>query len=286
MGDQYQEITDRIVKALEAGASGASWVKPWRSLGISGLPRNGATNREYRGINVWLLALSGYGDARWYTFNQVKDMGGSGLKGEKGTRIVFFRFFERTNADGELVKSCVTRFYTVFNHAQTNLPVDSAPLADIDPSERYANALRTLGALDVRVTHGGDRAYYSPVTDAITLPNPGQFTSPEAYLATYAHEASHATSAASRCGRELGKRFGDRQYAIEELIAELSSTFLCSKMGVPSDMDNHVCYLQSWIDALKADRTAILTVAKLAQASADYILGASGVDEGEEEEAA
>ena len=53
--DIYQEVTDRIVAALEDGV--APWVRPWRSLGADGELRNAVSGRPYHGVNVLLLNL-------------------------------------------------------------------------------------------------------------------------------------------------------------------------------------------------------------------------------------
>lgn len=73
--DVYQEVTDAIVASLAAGS--APWRKPWRSMGS---PRNGATGREHRGVNVLLLTIAGeaggYNSNNWVTFNQAMNLGG------------------------------------------------------------------------------------------------------------------------------------------------------------------------------------------------------------------
>ena len=38
--------------------------------------------------------------------------------------------------------------------------------------------------------------------------------------------------AATRCNRQLGKRFGDQAYAMEELVAELGAAFLRADLGI------------------------------------------------------
>ena len=66
--DLYQEVTDRIVAMIEAGA--APWRKPWttpRLPGVPALPVNAATGQLYHGINVLLLLPLSmlFGDPRW-----------------------------------------------------------------------------------------------------------------------------------------------------------------------------------------------------------------------------
>ncbi len=86
---------------------------------------------------------------------------------------------------------------------------------------------------------GGDRAYYSPEVDTIQMPKFESFKSAEAYYATKLHELTHWTGHKSRLNREMQGNFGSQKYAYEELIAELGSAFVCSKLGINSELSNH-----------------------------------------------
>jgi antirestriction protein ArdC len=91
--------------------------------------------------------------------------------------------------------------------------------------ERIACAPAFFKAISAEVSHGGNRAYYAPATDHIQMPSCGAFIENVAYYSTLAHEHTYWTSHASRCDRQLGKRFGDMANAAEELIAELGAAF-------------------------------------------------------------
>lgn len=113
----YELITGRIIEELGKGQ--VPWRRPWRTHP----PANLVSRKPYRGINVFLLALQGYGSQYWLTFNQAKQLGGNVRKGEHGTKIVFWKFdtYETETADGEPEerKSAFLRYYTVFNLEQT-----------------------------------------------------------------------------------------------------------------------------------------------------------------------
>ncbi len=113
----YEIITSRIIEELEKGS--VPWRKPWKTLP----PVNLISKKPYRGINVFLLALQGYGSQYWLTFNQAKQLGGNVRRGEHGTKIVFWKFdtYETETADGDTEerKSAFLRYYTVFNLEQT-----------------------------------------------------------------------------------------------------------------------------------------------------------------------
>jgi antirestriction protein ArdC len=76
------------------------------------------------------------------------------------------------------------------------------------------------------------------------------------------HELTHFTSAPNRCSRQLGKRFGDQSYAMEELVAELGAAFLCADLGITDvPRADHAQYLATSLSVLKADKKAIFTEA-------------------------
>jgi antirestriction protein ArdC len=81
---------------------------------------------------------------------------------------------------------------------------------------------------------GGDRAFYRPSTDTVHMPDEGLFTGTdtmsrsESWHAVELHEIGHWSSHATRCNRDLGKRFGDKAYCAEELVAEIISATLCA----------------------------------------------------------
>jgi antirestriction protein ArdC len=276
--DWYADVTDRIIAALEAGPG--EWAKPWKSMGVNGMPRNGKSNRQYNGVNIWLLALAGYSDARWYTFNQAKELGANVRKGEKGTKIVYWQFIAEKDENGVETgkKIPLLRVFTVFNREQVEgLPADVGEAApSINPADTHAEAMTALEAVGADVRHGGDRASYSLAEDCIRLPNVEQFHMVEHYLATRAHETIHWTGAEGRLNRDLKNRFGSDAYAMEELVAEIGAAFLCARLGVEGELQ-HPKYLAHWLKVLRGDKYAVFGAARAAQQAVDFILNA---DEG------
>jgi antirestriction protein ArdC len=149
------------------------------------------------------------------------------------------------------------------------------PKADPDTpiEQRIESAEQFFSRINARVIHLGNRAFYSPADDTITLPPFAAFFTPLDYYGTRAHETGHWTAKADRCNRELGKRFGDNAYSVEELIAELTAAFVCAHLGLSSEpRPDHAQYIGSWLRVLKADKRAIFTAASKAQQAADYMI--------------
>jgi len=116
----YQEVMDKIVAQMEQGVG--QWHKTW----ASDMPLNLSTGNEYRGVNILLLNMEqderGYADAEWMSFRQAKAMGGQVKKGEKGTKIVFFKKLQReeenAKGDTEVKKILMAKYSYVFNIEQ------------------------------------------------------------------------------------------------------------------------------------------------------------------------
>ncbi|MBG6116410.1 hypothetical protein FB595_1642 [Sphingobium sp. AEW010] len=65
--------------------------------------------------------------------------------------------------------------------------------------------------------------------------------------------------------------FGSNAYAREELVAEMSSAFICAALGIVPTV-RHEDYIAAWIALLKEDHCAIFRAASHASKAADYIL--------------
>jgi antirestriction protein ArdC len=236
-------------------------------------------------VNVLLLwgdAISkGFSSSTWMTYKQAQELGGQVRKGECGSLVVFADSITTTedNGKGEEVERRIPfmKGYTVFNIEQIDgLPAlyGQEPSPALAPLALHQGAEEFFAKTGATFRHGGNQACYSPASDVIRLPPPAAFRDPESYAATKAHELIHWTGHVSRCTRELGKRFGGRAYAFEELIAELGAAFLCADLGItPEIREDHGAYLAHWLAVLKEDKRAIFTAATHAQRAADFLQG-------------
>jgi antirestriction protein ArdC len=277
--DIYQEVTDKIVTALETGT--APWLRPWKSgVGTALVPHNAVTGRAYNGINWLVLACAAYTSTGWLTYKQAQDLGGNVRKGEKGTRIVFWSFPKME--DKETGKEKVVPFakpYTVFNLDQCE-GLDVAKLKTFTPAVAGDSPINDIAARhNVRLNHGGDKAFFSPMSDSIGMPSADAFTTPAHYASTLAHELVHWTGHEARLARTFGKRFGDDAYAFEELVAEIGSAFVCATTGIALDNLQHADYVGSWLKVLKADKRAIFTASSQAKKAAEFLTAQEEADE-------
>lgn len=283
--DIHQHITDQIITAIEQGPG--DFQLPWHAKGCISRPVNVSSAKPYQGVNIlslWAASQQhGYTSALWGTYRQWADAGAHVRKGEKCSYIVFYKELKLADADetesGEAETRLFARASPVFAAEQVDgydMPViQSGP--GIEPIEAVDRLVKATGA---DIHHGGARAYYRPSTDTIQLPAKTDFTgtttssAQEAYYSTLLHELTHWTSASHRCDRQLGKRFGDDAYAMEELIAELGAAFLCADLGITQEPRvDHAQYLASWLNVLKADKRALFTAASAASKAAEFLKG-------------
>ena len=266
----HERITQKIVDELKEGS--VPWVKPWSCNTLIGLPRNYVSGRPYSGINVLLTWRSArehdFTDTRWLTANQIIEFGG-GFKGQSATRILFAKSYTRKPGTDEEETFFVHKAYNVFNAEQVS-GVDLEPEEPPPPFEtRLEHVEAFITAQGVPITYGGDRAFYMPSKDAIHLPFPGSFTEPQDYYAVALHELAHATGHSSRLDRPKGAK-GSKEYAAEELVAELTAAFVCAELGIPAAL-HHTGYIGTWVELLENDSKAIFSAAREASRAAEYL---------------
>jgi len=263
------------------------WVQPWGTAAAKApldMPNNAATQRRYSGINVLILwgavIERGFAGQGWLTFRQPLGLGGNVRRGEHGTTVVYADRFtpdeERRRAERDGDEPYVIPFlkrFTVFNTDQCeNLPEELATAPEPVPQGLIlpqAEALIAATGADFRI--GGDRAFYNVLHDFVQVPRPEAFFEPINFHRTAIHEVSHWAGAAHRLGRDLSGAFGSALYAKEELVAEMSSAFVCASLGIKPTV-RHADYIGSGLDVLRGDDRAIVRAASAASKTADYLL--------------
>jgi antirestriction protein ArdC len=280
----YDEVTVRIVSELEAGRF--PWVQPWGKSGGTGpgLPRNALTGRAYSGVNILILwgavIEHGFPSQSWMTFRQAQEAGGCVKKGERGQTVVYADRFtpeaekQRAAREGGDAKAVpFLKRFTVFNIAQCEglrpgLASDPGPLPE---REIVPLAEEVIAASGVEFRIGGDKAFYAPDPDFVQVPPQPAFFEQINYYRTCLHELTHATGHPKRLGRDLKNAFGSKDYAREELVAEMGSAFLCAALGIVPTV-RHADYLGAWLAVLREDNRAIFRAASAASKAAEWLL--------------
>ena len=207
---------------------------------------------------------------------------------EHGEKVSDEAYEAMTKAEQEKVKTVpVMMGYYVWNLQQTNFP-------EVKP-EQYARLQEKFKAPEMKDTQGmyeskefdrmidkqawvckintveGAGAFYSQSKDEITVPTKAQFNihnTPEEtykdgmeYYSSIVHEMAHSTGVEKRLGRDMEGHFGDKKYAKEELVAELTAAMVGNTMGFDKRiLDNNAKYVDGWMDTLKKEPRFILSV--------------------------
>jgi len=310
----YQMITDRMIQMVKA-ASDKDYRHTWKKRGYL-IPFNFASKKRYRGINTVLLTeFELLQNPFFLTFKQVEELGGKVKKGSAGSMVVYFTYLYRYEAGSfeiatydyeqfiaELAKLGVSdpekearknripvlKYYKVFNGTQItgiDWDLDNFKIGYIE-TEVPANEDNRLPIAESiisyypapapKIFHGGNDAFYNPGSDSIHLPDFADFITAQDYYRTAFHELAHSTGAKKRLDRVFGKKFGDKEYAFEELVAEFCATFTTAEAGIIwHSNSNHAAYLKNWNSALThmaSDTRFLMRAASAAQEAADYIL--------------
>ena len=274
----YQLVTDRIISQLKQGK--VPWQKPW--CGVAGGAFNRITQRPYSLLNQMLLRKVG----EYATFRQWTDLGGKIKKGEKAEMVVFWKLCsvkERDDEDEipddeEERMFPVLRYYNVFHISQVE-NVEPLQKEEIRAVEPICEAQRILTSYidreDVELVHRkGNKASYSPTFDLITMPLMEQFVNAPEYYSTVFHECVHSTGHSDRCNRLLKCNPFSKEYAKEELVAEIGAAFLLNHAGItnPATEKNNAAYLRSWLKELENDNKFIISAAGKAEKAVKYMI--------------
>lgn len=291
-----KEIADEFLAALNENI--IPWERPW----MAWQPVNISSGKEYHGVNrMWLSYVAqknGYNDYRWCTFNQANENGFRIRRGEKGTKVELWAWYDiqtkaklsyqeflelsskLTNAGekwDERIKP-ISQVYLVFNAAQIEGVPEPERTAMPVREELLAGRDRLIESIKVNFTEGGNNAFYDINNDSIHIPEYGNFKSEYEYMATFLHEAGHASGAAHRLNRNIQNTFGTKEYAREELRVEISSAFTAQAIGIGGiqKLQNHKAYVQSWIEIIKNNPSELFAAIKEAEKISDYLIENGG----------
>jgi antirestriction protein ArdC len=277
--DPMQEFADRILVELEKGVK--PWVRPWDPDKCAGpqAPVNPTTLKFYHGVNVLILGMHPAsfmtGDPRFCTYQQAREKGWHVKKDERSTTIFFTKSYtvENKEADNDEKTVRVLRHYPVFHASQIEgIPPYTPPSIEPAPwqSNEAADIIIRNAGITMRI--GGDRAFYSPTTDHIQIPPSVAFKNAAEEACVKLHEGGHASGAKHRLNRDLSGAFGSPKYSEEELNVEISSAFIGLTLNLPTDIPNHISYIDHWLKPLKNDKRMIFRAAATAQRITDYLL--------------
>jgi antirestriction protein ArdC len=261
-------IAQRFVEELNKG------VAPWARGFQTNAPRNAVTNREYRGVNYFLLSMLGVDAA--CTYNQAKQLGGNVKKGAKGIPVVLWKPLEKKDAaTGDVEKrGMMMRYFTVFATRDIEGVAWKTAASVTNPDSRDASAESLFAQIQkvcgFTLLNGGNQPCFIPALNRVEMPEFDRWNQAGRFYKTLFHECGHAL------GKVTGKVFSHAKesYATEELVAELFASVCLNRLGMNSAecWDNSVAYVQSWAGRLGNDPQMIISAAQEVQKRLDLFL--------------
>ena len=179
------------------------------------------------------------------------------------------------------------RYYRLFNLEQCELPqsvIDKLPKIDTHQHDSIEAVEKIIAGMPnpPEIVRGGSKAFYSPLTDRITLPPRELFISAEEEAATETHELVHSSGSEKRLAREgicEAAPFGSPTYSKEELVAEMGAAFLCAEAGISNAViGNQAAYVAGWLTKFRDDHKLLIHAAAQAQHAVNFILNRTYAD--------
>jgi len=275
--DKYNELVEKFVSDLQQGTE--PWKKSWNLK--NGLPQSATTGGNYSGINlISLMSENQYESNKWITAKQVEKLGGTVKEEElENAKDIFFlknmkKLIEEVNQEtGEVEKKeesyKILRSYKVYNTEQVdgiNFQHEE-PKNDNEKVQKIEEFLKSINPIILR----GEPAY-SKQGDCIYMPSINDFEDSENYYSTFFHELSHWTNHETRLDRDkFLQKYKEKAYGIEELIAEMSSAFLCAEKGVSMQTTQHSEYLDAWVKNIKENPYILFSASSQASKATTYL---------------
>lgn len=289
--DIDERVFENIVNDLEK--NNKDFVPEWLSNAQGLNHYNAKTHREYQSLYSWFFLsicsqAYGYKCNMWATKSQWETLGFE-LKEEAKPAPVFHYFRVEEDFDNSLDQdqqasfgrkvSIVYNADEVVNYTGENYSnIKVTPLKTLE---------RRIDELAIYIEHGYGEAYYDYAADYIMMPYKETFkakNATKAYYATILHEMVHWTGHESRCSRKFGQPW-DKDYAFEELVAEIGSSFLCARFGLTKKVRSEsIAYIKGWKEGLnvKGSMAYLEKAAKFANRASNYIYVPKRDDETEE----
>jgi antirestriction protein ArdC len=291
--DALTVLKNKIVEGLKN--DGLKWFKSFQGIGV---PVNALTQKNYRGINFWSLCINHeenkYTNMQYATKKAWQSVGATIKDGQSqnGTAVFYYGIFKKSiknhkNEDMDKKFSFLKISY-VYNYDQMDFanstyvlpPKKENQVVDITEIENFVKNIKDL---DLRHSNEG-RCYYSPQLDYVHMTEKTGFfdvnnkSASFNYYSVLFHELSHWTGHKSRTARfeKNTKYFKDDaqlEYALEELVAEISANMLSMHFGLDKTINqNSIAYLKSWISRLQNDDKFLLKALSQSAGASAYLL--------------
>lgn len=284
IASREERFTQIIIEAIEKGVD--VWQRGWKFESAL-CPHNPSTGTFYKGINALNLAFTsmfnGWENNEFLTFNQVKALEGSVMKGSKGNVVDFFFEFKKLNEEqlanlsektrqsyydefnklsnyqknklNEEGEIFILRSFCVFNVAQCE-NINTQKLNDL----RQKNNIPSIEEFKQR--QFTENPFIEAILHNANIPIKFVSNATPCYIPTldeirlplkeqFKSVGDYYCTALHELDRDLSGKFGTPSYAKEELRAETYSLIQAFDLGIDYHLEKHASYLEAWSKCLK-----------------------------------
>ena len=256
---------------------------PWNCPWMRRQPKNPLSGTTYRGIN-WLLLTWKMGefdgDNRFATYKQVQEFSKKQAKpmfikaGSKGSMIVKYGMFQKDKemADGSHKDVSIPYMQTWSVFSVTQIDGWDIPNTETYGTKAFPEVNALIQKMGITVK-GGNKAAYSPSGDYLIMPPSDTFKSPELHLAVALHELLHASGHKDRLNRKSMEDGYDKEYAIEEMVAEIGVAIAMAELGIEYQIQQSADYIKGWWSVIQSNPKSFIWAVSQAQKAVEYVLG-------------
>lgn len=266
----YEIVQDLLLKSLATGT--APWHRPWAGK----VTTNYATGKEYHGCNAIMLPMQTHSQGlpipdQYIGFKQAKAKGLELLPEFKHSSVICV-YYGQTKETEEKDAYKFLRYSRVY--PAYAFGIETPTVKAVPKWSDIKSARDIVMGYDMDVEHGGNAAFYCPSKDNVVMPPQSTFESATGYYGALFHELAHSTGHKSRLDRQIKGKFGSPTYAREELVAEVTSAYLCWVAGIDHEctIENSAAYIANWSKVIQDAGTYIVSAFSQAEKAANYIL--------------
>jgi antirestriction protein ArdC len=263
------DLDSKIFHSILSGvkANNKDFIKEWMENYTGVLHYNASTKREYQSLLSWIVlsVISCHCKYKYNLWASKLEWKKAGYSLKKNAQMAFvFHYFSVSGSDDESQDDFTDRYAGFGRKLSVVYNIDEVE-GDLAGDKFYGGKHKiqelddSISRLNIAVTFcASNSAYYDASADHIVVPDRAFFKNNNkglvSYYSTLLHEIVHWTGHQSRCNRNLSND-SEEAYALEELVAEIGSAFLCARFGIAkSPRSSSIAYLTYWLNKFEEDK--------------------------------
>jgi len=277
-GNKYIQQVNKQIKDLLVMSRFEDSPVPWQSQWVVIPKRNYDTNRQYNGVNRWLLA--GIPELSFITQQSIEKRNLK-LKKDASSYIVVawippqLKKDEKSLTKVEQDEIMQKRRPFMVNHlVYMSKDVEELPEKTYEEdknNKRFENIESFIDSLKkkgLEIVEGGNTPSVSG--DIVKIPRIEQYNCSEEYYRDLFHEIAHWTGQSKRLDRKGTDQTEGKEYEREEMVAEMAAGYICQYFDIKIT-ENSVAYIDHWVRQIDSDPYLLVSSGQRAEKVLKYL---------------